>query len=73
MLGQGLLLMVAGTGTVFVFLCIMVVIMMGVGVYFKAHESRYAQAPPPQSRKQNGAEMQSIVAAIAVSLLRQEK
>ena len=73
MLGQGLLLMVAGTGTVFVFLCIMVVIMMGVGVYFKAHESRYLEAPPTQPRKQNGAGMQPVVAAIAVSLLRQGK
>jgi len=69
MLGQGLLLMLAGTGTVFVFLSLMVLVMMFVGAYFKAHESRYLEAEAAKpARKQDRRDMQAIVAAIAVAL-----
>ncbi len=69
MLAQGLLLMVAGTGTVFAFLIVMVLVMMAVGKYYKIHEARFlaVEAPRPP-RKQNRDDMHSIVAAIAVSL-----
>ena len=67
MLGQGLLLMVAGTGTVFVFLCLMVIVMMAVGAYFKANESRYTD-PVPARESTNGTGLPAVVAAIAVAL-----
>ncbi len=67
MLRQGLLLMVAGTGTVFVFLCLMVIVMMAVGAYFKANESRFREEAPSDSQGKPD-RMPSVVAAIAVSL-----
>lgn len=42
-LQQGLLLLIAGMGTVFVFLSLMVLIMQGVGLYFKRNESKYRE------------------------------
>ena len=70
MLGQGLLLMVAGMGTVFVFLCLLVLGMMALGAYFKANESRFMEtAPAAKPRKAaNGSNMPAVIAAIAVSL-----
>ncbi|MFU8779687.1 MAG: OadG family transporter subunit [Kiritimatiellia bacterium] len=69
MVAQGLLLLVAGIGTVFLFLSIMVAVMLAVGLYFKANESRYMEQESPQKTTvPHSVDMQSIVAAIAVSL-----
>jgi Na+-transporting methylmalonyl-CoA/oxaloacetate decarboxylase gamma subunit len=71
MIAQGLLLLVAGTGTVFVFLSLMILVMMAVGKYYKANESRFAEALPG-TRVSRGArvEMGPVIAAIAVGLQR---
>jgi sodium pump decarboxylase gamma subunit len=69
MLAQGILLLVAGMGTVFVFLCIMVLLMMAVGVYFKANADKFLEKEAPKQEKQSrGPDLSSVVAAIAVSL-----
>ncbi len=70
MLGQGLLLMVAGTGKVFVFLCLMVVALMALGAYFKANEERYRESDSSEKSRAgaNAENVGSIVAAIAVAL-----
>lgn len=68
MLRQGLLLMVAGTGTVFIFLCLMVIVMMIVGAYFKANEARFREEPAESASSAPKEDLASVVAAIAVSL-----
>ncbi len=75
MLGQGLLLMVAGMGTVCVFLCLMVIAMQAMGAYFKANESRFMEAAPAtQPRKDAKAgNLSAVIAAIAVSLEHTQK
>lgn len=70
MLGQGLLLMFSGMGTVFVFLCVMIWIMMSVGVYFKKNEGRFSEDTDPKSASPKVAQesLEGLVAAIAVAM-----
>ena len=72
MLGQGLMLMFAGIGTVSVFLVLMVLVMLAVGRYYQANESRYAESAvadkgrPQKTGEDSGAIVAAIVAALHV-------
>lgn len=48
MLNQGLLLLIAGMGTVYVFLSLMVLVMLATGKFFQVNEARFRpQRPAP--------------------------
>ncbi len=71
MLGQGIMLMLAGTGTVFVFLILMVVVMLAVGRYYQANESRYAESAGESqsgSAQRKEADAAAVIAAIVGAL-----
>lgn len=67
MLTQGLILMVAGMGTVLLFLVVMVLVMQAVGVYFKRHAERFAPAPVVAARTARPAtdEQETLAAVLA--------
>lgn len=66
MLMQGLVLMVAGMGTVVVFLSVMVLVMQATGVFFKRYAHVFA-APEPAPRVTQPT-MQDGLEAVAVAL-----
>ncbi len=66
MLGQGVLLMVAGMGTVTIFLVLMVLVMQAVGVYFKTNAARFIEpAQPVPSRKAAGDDNEVMAVMLA--------
>ncbi len=69
MLSQGILLMVAGVGTVFVFLALMVLVMQAVGKFFILNEARFrTAAPAPAARKTAETSETEIIAAILAAV-----
>ncbi len=69
MLSQGLLLMIAGMGTVFVFLALMVLVMQAVGRFFIINEARFRAAPPvAAARKTVDSSETEIIAAIVAAV-----
>jgi sodium pump decarboxylase gamma subunit len=69
MLSQGILLMIAGMGTVFVFLALMVLVMQAVGKFFIINEARFrVAAPAPAARKTADSSETELIAAIIAAV-----
>lgn len=69
MLNQGLLLLVAGMGTVFVFLVLMVVVMQVAGKFFVINEARFREAAPEIApRKAVAGEQTEMIAAVFAAI-----
>jgi len=69
MLNQGLLLLLAGMGTVFVFLTLMVLVMQATGKYFRTNEARFREAVPAAAPRKAAAEDESeLVAAVMAAI-----
>lgn len=69
MLSQGLLLLLAGMGTVYVFLTLMVLVMQATGRYFKVNEARFRDAVPAAApRKAAGSDETELVATVVAAI-----
>jgi len=67
MLTQGLVLMVAGMGTVVVFLTVMVLAMQAAGVFFKRYAHVFAEPEPAPRAVQPASEQGLEVVAVALA------
>jgi sodium pump decarboxylase gamma subunit len=67
MIAQGLILMLAGMGTVMVFLTIMVSVMQVTGAYFKKNIERFREQPTVANRIERISNDDSDIIAVALA------